>query len=210
MKVWIATIVDRSETSTGKARVLDVFKSEAEAREFVRVDIEEFADNHAGEDVEVDFCKLNARCESCNCEWNVEEVDIPESFMWCGNEDEKREDEISPKLHYVEIMLNGPEYRGASYPPFNEKAVNESEFEDALRCKSCLMEIKDNVGYVEWIAQEDDNASDAWKREIKRAFKANGLEVGSIIHVKFGSRDDGMIHQFTIINHDLKLGRTTT
>ena len=195
MKVWIATIVDRSETSTGKARVLDVFKSEAEAREFVRVDIEEFADNHAGEDVEVDFCKLNAKCESCNCEWNVEEVDIPESFLLDNNEGE----DDSFKNRHIDIELNSPEYLGAPQPPFNEKAVNEFAFEHVLRAKSWLMEIKDDAGYVEWKSQEEENPSDAWENEVKRAFKATGLNAGSIIYVNFGSRDTGLIHQFTIV-----------
>lgn len=192
MKVWIATAVDTYTTTDGKARVLGVFKNKDEAKEFVRNDIEEWRDYHADEGVEVDFAKMSAHYDhdtSDGCEWNVEEVDIPESLLL----DKGKED------RHVTIKLNGPAYLGAPQPPFNEKAVNESEFEHELRGKSWLMEIKDDTGYVEWESQEEENPSDAWKNEVKRAFKANGLEAGSNIYVKFGSRDTGLIHQFTIV-----------
>lgn len=79
MKVWIATVVDYGETCDGKARVLDVCKSKEEAEAVVRNDIEKWADDHAGEGVEVDFDKMSA-CFDYNtdngCEWNIEEVEL--------------------------------------------------------------------------------------------------------------------------------------
>jgi len=79
-KLWIATYVDYGETCDGKARVLDICKSKEEAEAVVRNDIEKWADDHAGENVEVDFDKMSAHYDddtSDGCEWNIEE--------WSGN-----------------------------------------------------------------------------------------------------------------------------
>lgn len=79
MKVWIATVVDYGETCDGKARVLDVCKTKEEAEEVVRNDIEKWADDHAGEGVEVDFDKMSAHFDyntDDGCEWNIEEVEV--------------------------------------------------------------------------------------------------------------------------------------
>lgn len=79
-KIWIATYVDGGETCDGKARVLAVRATEEEARNEVRADIEKWADDRAGENVEVDFDKMSAsyRDRDGGCEWNVEEAEIPE------------------------------------------------------------------------------------------------------------------------------------
>jgi isoleucyl-tRNA synthetase len=80
MKRWIVTCVDCGETCDGKARTLGVFKEREEARAFVRNDIERWADDHAGEGIEVDFDKMSATYDydtDNGCEWNIEEVEIP-------------------------------------------------------------------------------------------------------------------------------------
>lgn len=98
----------------------------------------------------------------------------------------------------IYIDVAAPEYRGAPYPEFDKKKVNESKFGDGLRVKSCclVMDGSKSHGTVSWLSQLDEYPSFAWECEIKRAFKANGLKPGSIIHCKFGSRDTGYIHEF--------------
>ena len=78
MKVWIVTCVDYGETCDGKARALQICKSKEEATAYVNNDIENWADDHAGENITVDFGKLSARYVECDngCEWNIEEVEI--------------------------------------------------------------------------------------------------------------------------------------
>lgn len=98
-----------------------------------------------------------------------------------------------------DIDLACPDYRGAAYPAFDEKKVNESRFEDGLRAKWWDMCITSSTtGDVTWESQEDDDPTETWEAEIKRAFKANGLKNGSTIHVKFGSRDSGFIHNYVL------------
>ena len=79
-KLWIATYVDHSETCDGKARVLKACATKEEAQNEVRADIEKWADNRAGENVEIDFDKMSAsyRDRDEGCEWNIEEVEISE------------------------------------------------------------------------------------------------------------------------------------
>ena len=91
-----------------------------------------------------------------------------------------------------------PAYRGAPAPQFDPKSINESRFEDDLRYKEYDAYIDDQVGYIQWLAQENANPSDAWETEIKRAFKENDLKDCSIIHVEFGSRDTGYAYMYDI------------
>ena len=78
-KIWIVTAVDSGETCDGKARVLKACATEEEARNEVRADIEKWADDRAGENIEVDFDRLSAsyRGTDFGCEWNVEGLDLP-------------------------------------------------------------------------------------------------------------------------------------
>lgn len=101
-----------------------------------------------------------------------------------------------PKYSYIEVA--GPEYSGAPYPPFDENAINESKFEHSVRYKEYKAYIKDNDGYVEWFSQSADDPTEQWENEVKRAFAANGLKNGSVIHVRFGSRDTGIIHEYEL------------
>ena len=79
-KLWIATYVDHSETCDGKARILKACATKEEAQNEVRADIEKWADDRAGENVEIDFDKMSAsyRDRDEGCEWNIEEVEVPE------------------------------------------------------------------------------------------------------------------------------------
>ena len=79
-KLWIAVYVDRGETCDGKPRVLKACATKEEALNEVRADIEKFADDRAGENIEVDFDKMSASYRDYDegCEWNIEEVEIPE------------------------------------------------------------------------------------------------------------------------------------
>ena len=96
------------------------------------------------------------------------------------------------------IDVAGPAYRGAPYPRFCKKSINESAFEDELRAKCWDVTIENDVGSIDWLSQEDEDPTTAWENEVKRAFAANGLKSGSTIHVKFGSRDTGYIHEYEL------------
>lgn len=79
MKSYIVTAVDTSDTCDGKARVLSACATPEQANEFVKRDIEKWADDRAGEGIEVDFDRMRAHYDydsSYGCEWNIEEVDI--------------------------------------------------------------------------------------------------------------------------------------
>lgn len=78
-KIWIAMYVESGETCDGKARVLKACATKEEARNKVRADIEKWADDRAGENVEVNFDKMSASYQDRDegCEWCIEEVEIP-------------------------------------------------------------------------------------------------------------------------------------
>ena len=79
-KLWIAVYVDRGEDCDGKPRILKACSTKEEAQNEVRADIEKFADDRAGENLEVDFDKMSAsyRDRDEGREWYVEEVEVPE------------------------------------------------------------------------------------------------------------------------------------
>ena len=78
-KIWIAMYVESGETCDGKARVLKACATKEEAQNEVQADIEDWADDRAGENVEVDFDKMSASYQDRDegCEWCIEEVEIP-------------------------------------------------------------------------------------------------------------------------------------
>ena len=79
MNKYIVTAVDHGETCDGKARILDVCDTKDEALAFVRDDIEHWADERAGEGIEVDFDKMSTRYTDDTdngCEWNIECRDV--------------------------------------------------------------------------------------------------------------------------------------
>ena len=78
-KIWIAMYVESGETCDGKARVLKACATKEEAQNEVRADIEKWADDRAGENVEVDIDKMSASYQDRDegCEWRIEEVEVP-------------------------------------------------------------------------------------------------------------------------------------
>ena len=78
-KIWIAMYVESGETCDGKARVLKACATKEEAQDEVCADIEDWADDRAGENVEVDFDKMSVSDQDRDegCEWCIEEVEIP-------------------------------------------------------------------------------------------------------------------------------------
>ena len=78
-KIWIAMYVESRETCDGKPRVLKACATKEEARNEVQADIEDWADDRAGENVEVDFDKMSASYQYRDevCEWCIEEIEIP-------------------------------------------------------------------------------------------------------------------------------------
>ena len=89
MKKHIVTAVDTSDTSDGKAHVLNVCNSREEAEAYVRADIEKWADDRAGMPIVVDFDKMSAKYDwetlddADGCEWNIEEIEIPGPSLEC-------------------------------------------------------------------------------------------------------------------------------
>lgn len=79
-KIWIAMYVESGETCDGKPRVLKACATKEEAQNEVRADIENWADDRAGENVEVDFDKMSVSDQDRDegCEWCIEEVEAPE------------------------------------------------------------------------------------------------------------------------------------
>ena len=96
----------------------------------------------------------------------------------------------------ISIHVSRPECYGAPYPAFNRKRINESQFDEELRSKYCEADIEDGSATIKWLSQEAPHPSEEWEEEVKRAFKANGYR--GPIEVKFGSRDTGYIHEYTI------------
>lgn len=77
-KIWIAMYAESGETCNGKPRVLKACATKEEALNEVRADIEDWSDDRAGENVEVDFDKMSVSDKDRDegCEWYIEEIEI--------------------------------------------------------------------------------------------------------------------------------------
>ncbi len=73
---YIITYVDHGETCDGKARILDICDTKDEAIQVIREDIQEWADQRAGQNIEVDFDKMSAKHKEYDngCEWQYHPV----------------------------------------------------------------------------------------------------------------------------------------
>lgn len=127
MKKYIVTAVDHGESCDGKARVLEVCDTKEEAKAFVRADIENWADERAGEGVEVDFDKMSAHYDydtDEGCEWNIECRDILSSLTkkqikdaeQCLIDNGIEEDEVETVLQALGYILLDMEL----FNPLNE------------------------------------------------------------------------------------------
>ena len=83
MRKFLVTAVDSGETCNGKDDLIACCDSYDEAVEYVRSDMEDWADQRAGEGVVLDFDKMSAHydCDTSNgCEWNIHEISIDSSM----------------------------------------------------------------------------------------------------------------------------------
>ena len=100
------------------------------------------------------------------------------------------------------LNINGPQYRGAPYPPFDEFAINESEIPDNMRAKEFSIDnINTSYGKDEanidctWITQEsfDDADAEEFIKEFQRAIEAicdkNEVDITTEINIEIICRD---------------------
>ena len=78
MKTYIVTRVDISKFSKSKPRVCTMCATRDEAKNYVKEEIDEWADNRAGTEIEVDYENMSAGYvdERDGCEWSIDEIDI--------------------------------------------------------------------------------------------------------------------------------------
>lgn len=72
------------------------------------------------------------------------------------------------------IVVLGPEYRGADYPPFEVTAINEREIPDNMRFKMWNNEVAgENLIRFDWVTQEEFSDKDVkvFLKEFTRALK---------------------------------------
>jgi hypothetical protein len=77
---------------------------------------------------------------------------------------------------------NGPEYRGAPFPPFDPAAINPIRFEDELRLKDyeIMYDAKRQQVKLHWDSQSWSDNTDSLKAEIRRCFHHIGFR-GKVI-----------------------------
>jgi len=77
-KVWIVAAVDVGDSCDGKARILGAFKTEEDAKTYVRNDMEDTADYLANTGIQVDFDEMTIVKEDDDvvCQWTISDVEI--------------------------------------------------------------------------------------------------------------------------------------
>ena len=79
------------------------------------------------------------------------------------------------QLESIEILC--PKYLGAPYPPFNPKAINESQIPHNMRFKDAEIWAGgyDGVLYINWCTQQGFSPADyrQFKKEIKRCIQVH-------------------------------------
>lgn len=78
MKLYIITAVDTGDTRDGKARVLKSCVTYADAKDFVRHDMETYLTTNSNLDIITDWNRMSAWTEdgTIGCEWNIEEIEL--------------------------------------------------------------------------------------------------------------------------------------
>ena len=78
LKRYVVTAVDVGESCDGHARVLGCFKTEADAKTYVRNDMEDMCDRLAGAGVQADFDQMEIvnEDEDTVCCWAIDEVEV--------------------------------------------------------------------------------------------------------------------------------------
>ena len=77
-KIYVVTAVDVGESCDGHARVLGAFKNEADAKNYVRNDMEDYCDSLANTGIRVDFDQMEIvnEDEDLVCCWSIDEVEV--------------------------------------------------------------------------------------------------------------------------------------
>ena len=92
---------------------------------------------------------------------------------------------VSDRAYEWSSMTRKP----APWPRFDRKKVNVKLILHEERPKDYEIWIEDNKeGYVNWLTQDSESPSEEFNEEIIRAFKANGLKKGAVIHVEYKMR----------------------
>jgi len=90
--VWVVTAVDYGETCDYKARVLEICKTREEAEKYVREDMDHYVTDASRDDFHVDYGWMSASLKNnpdSGCEWNIEEVDLPDWIFDTNNGENK-------------------------------------------------------------------------------------------------------------------------
>lgn len=77
-KIYVVTAVDSGDSCDGHARVLGAFKNEADAKNYVRNDMEDYCDQHANAGIQVDFDMMlivNEDDDIVRC-WSIDAVEV--------------------------------------------------------------------------------------------------------------------------------------
>lgn len=102
----------------------------------------------------------------------------------------RKEIDVASRAYSWSSVTGGP----APWPEFDEKKINEKLIPEDEQYKECEAFIEDGVGHLEWITQACGSPSDQFNEEIIRAFRANGLKIGDVIHVSYSMRgESGMM-----------------
>ena len=77
-KIYVVTAVDVGDSCDGHARVLGAFKNEADAKNYVRNDMEDRCDQLANTGIRVDFDQMEIvnEGEDTVCCWSISEVEV--------------------------------------------------------------------------------------------------------------------------------------
>ena len=78
LKRYVVAAADVGETCDGHARVLGCFKTEADAKTYVRNDMEDMCDRLANTGIQVDFDQLEIvnEDEDTVCCWSINEIEV--------------------------------------------------------------------------------------------------------------------------------------
>lgn len=80
LKRWIVTVVDTEETADGKARIIGVYLDKKTATDKIKKDMDGFIKCAGDMELDTNYNKMSIQSKDgkYGCEWNVEEVLIPE------------------------------------------------------------------------------------------------------------------------------------
>lgn len=77
-KIYVVTAADFGDSCHENARILGAFKRKADAKDYVRNDMEDYCDQHANTGIQVDFDMMliiNEDDDIVRC-WSIDEVEV--------------------------------------------------------------------------------------------------------------------------------------